>query len=343
MGTNKERIEHLELRLALHRISSVLITNQENPNHGNPHREGNSGGRQIISSKLAKLEFPRFSGDDPTEWFNWARFGPSGSEDFDEALSRIKQLETWLSRNPLRRPLIWHECKTSNLHDNNALPQTMRVAPTTPVVPIRRLTWDKMQRRRDQARHRCQKSQFLFLEGHVGIVVCEDIIDQPMLEEDQGGDTGEVHEPELEPKIKLHALTRWMGPRTMCITARMGPHEVVVLVDSGSMHNFISDHLANMPKLPIIPMEAFFVRVANGEKLRCQGLYNKLRMNYRRSFAKAMRYLQLLKDYVDVFQEPSSLSPVREVEHCITLKEGTQPINVRQYRYAHFQKDETEK
>ena len=48
MGTNRERIEHLELRLgivqeglqqmeeALHRISSVLITNQENPNHSNP-------------------------------------------------------------------------------------------------------------------------------------------------------------------------------------------------------------------------------------------------------------------------------------------------------------------
>ena len=83
MGTNKEGIEHLELGLgtvleslqgteeALHRISSVLITNQENPNHDNSHQEGNDGGRQIISSKLAKLEFPRFSGDDPTEQFNW--------------------------------------------------------------------------------------------------------------------------------------------------------------------------------------------------------------------------------------------------------------------------------
>jgi hypothetical protein len=24
----------------------------------------------VVSSKTARLEFPRFSGDDPTEWFN---------------------------------------------------------------------------------------------------------------------------------------------------------------------------------------------------------------------------------------------------------------------------------
>ena len=52
---------------------------------------------------------------------------------------------------------------------------------------------------------------------------------------------------------------------------------------------------------------------------------------------------RLLKEYEDVFQEPSSLPPVREVDHCITLKEGTEPINVRPYRYAHFQKAEIEK
>ena len=26
--------------------------------------------RQVFSSKMAKLEFPKFSGDDPTKWFN---------------------------------------------------------------------------------------------------------------------------------------------------------------------------------------------------------------------------------------------------------------------------------
>ena len=44
----------------------------------------------------------------------------------------------------------------------------------------------------------------------------------------------------------------------------------------------------------------------------------------------------LLKEYADMFQEPSRLPPTREVDRCITLKEGIEPINVRPYKYAHF-------
>jgi hypothetical protein len=89
MGTNKERIEHLEiapgeiqdglhrmeidmadrhrhLEETLNHLSDALLANQEPTNHGNQYREGHNGGQQIVSSKTAKLEFPRFSGDDPT-------------------------------------------------------------------------------------------------------------------------------------------------------------------------------------------------------------------------------------------------------------------------------------
>ena len=114
-----------------------------------PVREESDGGRQIYSSKMAKLEFPRYYGEDPTEWLNkvgqvfefqgtvedqkvslasfhlegeanqwwqwlsrnykdenriitwrtfmeelWARFGPTECEDFDEALSRVRQSGT---------------------------------------------------------------------------------------------------------------------------------------------------------------------------------------------------------------------------------------------------------
>ena len=81
MGTNKERIEHLESELhsvqeglhrmemgmndklhhleeVLNRLSNTLLTDQVNVNHDNHQHEGNHGGRQIISSKTAKLDFP---------------------------------------------------------------------------------------------------------------------------------------------------------------------------------------------------------------------------------------------------------------------------------------------
>ncbi|KAA8520752.1 hypothetical protein F0562_014976 [Nyssa sinensis] len=184
MATNKERIEILEAGLGglqegmdrmelgvadkfhhleetTNRLSEALFSNKEgssrhtHPNDRDGHSRNNQednrdeldGGRSIFSSKMAKLEFPRYSGDDPTEWFNrvaqffeyqgttdaqkvplasfhlegeanqwwqwlrrtfkeegrvlnweifeaelWARFGPSDCEDFDKALSRIRQV-----------------------------------------------------------------------------------------------------------------------------------------------------------------------------------------------------------------------------------------------------------
>lgn len=51
----------------------------------------------------------------------------------------------------------------------------------------------------------------------------------------------------------------------------------------------------------------------------------------------------MLREFSDVFIEPSSLTPIREVDHSIPLKEGTEPVNVRSYQYAHYQKEEIEK
>ena len=51
----------------------------------------------------------------------------------------------------------------------------------------------------------------------------------------------------------------------------------------------------------------------------------------------------LIEDFAAIFEEPQQLPPVREVNHCISLKEGTEPTNVHPYRYAYFQKAEIEK
>ncbi|KAA8547164.1 hypothetical protein F0562_003570 [Nyssa sinensis] len=126
--------------------------------------------------------------------------------------------------------------------------------------------------------HRCQKPQFLLLEGRAGNVVCVDITNQHTLEDNQGRDVAVVQEPELEPEITLHALTGWTAPRTIRMAAKMGPYKVVVQIDSGSIHYFISDRLTSLLRLPVVPTETFSVQVANGEKLKCQGHLDKLTM-----------------------------------------------------------------
>ena len=202
-----------------------------------------------------------------------------------------------------------------------ALPQATRVSPATPAKPIKRLSWDEIQRKRAQglcfncnerftAGHRCQKPQLLLLEGHSGNMYCEDSTDQQTLEDDHGGEAVEVQEHEPKPKITLHALTGWITPKTMRVTTKMGPHEVMVLIDSGSTHNFISNRLANKLRLPVIPTETFPVRVANGERLTCQGRYDKVQVE-----------LQGTEFYLTLFSLPlSGLDLVLDVQWLEMLR-----------------------
>ena len=80
----------------------------------------------------------------------------------------------------------------------------------------------------------------------------------------------------VKPKITFYALTGWAAPQTIRVRARISLHKIVVLIDSGSTHNFINARLASVLQLPIQPTPAFSVRVANGEKVICQGKHEKV-------------------------------------------------------------------
>jgi len=68
-------------------------------------------------------------------------------------------------------------------------------------------------------------------------------------------------------------------PKTMRISAKIGSHLVIVLIDSGSTHNFISERMANLLRLPVVPTNTLSVRVANGESLRCQGQFEEVQID----------------------------------------------------------------
>lgn len=46
----------------------------------------------------------------------------------------------------------------------------------------------------------------------------------------------------------------------------------------------------------------------------------------------------LLRESEDFYQELKQLPLQSEIDHRISLKKGIEPINVRPYRYAYFQK-----
>lgn len=52
---------------------------------------------------------------------------------------------------------------------------------------------------------------------------------------------------------------------------------------------------------------------------------------------------KVLDDFSGVFEEPKELPPMRIRDHHINLHEGSQPINLRPYKYPYVQNEEIEK
>lgn len=59
-------------------------------------------------------------------------------------------------------------------------------------------------------------------------------------------------------------------------------------------------------------------------------------------FPRARDLERLLNNYEDVFHTPEQLPPPRVIDHRIELREGSEPVNSRPYRYPHAQKAEIE-
>lgn len=245
------------------------------------------------------------------------RFGPPALEDFDEALSRIKQTGTfrdyqrefeklgsrvrgWTPKalvgtfigglkpeisDGIRmfQPKSVKEVITFAKMRDDRLNRQRRVIRTSIVrtsvmtnqtnqpaaaTPIKRMSWEEMQKRRAQGLcfncnekftpgHKCQISQLLLLESFK-------LDEEKFVDEHQNDGKVECMAIEdveqiMEPEITLHALAGWSAPRTLRIKVAIGSHELVALVDSGFMHNFISELMESTLSLPVTPTEPFSV------------------------------------------------------------------------------------
>jgi hypothetical protein len=97
--------------------------------------------------------------------------------------------------------------------------------------------------------------------------------------EDNDGDgviTKEEEEGEDSPKISLHAITGRDASDTIKVYGQIGRSISLVVIDSGSTHNFMSLALAEV--LELIPKrgEAMEVIVASGEKIQSSGKCNPI-------------------------------------------------------------------
>ena len=75
-----------------------------------------------------------------------------------------------------------------------------------------------------------------------------------------------------EVGITLYALSGIPTSGTMRVMGRIMHKSLVILIDSGSTHNFVDTSLFSQLHIPVDTSQVLEVKVANGEVLRTQGL-----------------------------------------------------------------------
>ncbi|XP_022888557.1 uncharacterized protein LOC111404064 [Olea europaea var. sylvestris] len=107
--------------------------------------------------------------------------------------------------------------------------------------------------------HRCKK--LFFIEG---------IFPSSEESEDEV-----IAEEELEtniPEISFHAISGTSNPRTIRLLGKIGGIPITILIDSGSTHNFLNSKVASKVGIKATKPGAFLVQVANGNKMKSEGL-----------------------------------------------------------------------
>jgi hypothetical protein len=80
-------------------------------------------------------------------------------------------------------------------------------------------------------------------------------------------------------EISIHALEGLLVPQTMNIVGYINKKKCIVLIDSGSTHNFIDKKLARNLNCFVYPVKNFHVLVANGGSIDCVGKCHNLKLN----------------------------------------------------------------
>lgn len=81
---------------------------------------------------------------------------------------------------------------------------------------------------------------------------------------------------DVNPKISFHAITGSSHPKTIRIIGRVENQRVVILIDSGSTHNFLDSSIVKKTQLLLNQESIIKVQLANGEQLlsesKCAGV-----------------------------------------------------------------------
>lgn len=83
----------------------------------------------------------------------------------------------------------------------------------------------------------------------------------------EGSDTPMSPTEELSTEVSLNSVVGLSNPKTMKVRGLIGNMEVVVLVDPGATHNFLSTRVVQKGGLTVTAAGSFGVALGNGETI----------------------------------------------------------------------------
>ncbi|XP_061369249.1 uncharacterized protein LOC133312113 [Gastrolobium bilobum] len=166
----------------------------------------------------------------------------------------------------------------------NSIPKPLSFQPST--LPIKKLPPEEILRKRElgicftcdekwHSKHRCQSKMFL--------LIGEMDDDQQDTEEEilwspESKDATPTASIQPNPDATMFSLASSFNHRALILTALLGNHNVDVLVDSGSSHNFINRELATTLGIPMSHSKGKKVFMGNGEFLFCDKKCNMIQL-----------------------------------------------------------------
>ncbi|KAJ8766111.1 hypothetical protein K2173_020627 [Erythroxylum novogranatense] len=106
-----------------------------------------------------------------------------------------------------------------------------------------------------------------FVRGHQ----CKKLFWIDLEESDEAGDTPSDHDPD-QPEISLNTITGIRGPQSMRLYGNWKGGQVLILIDSGSTHSFVSATKVEDLQAEVNEKNGLKVNVANGEQLTSPGI-----------------------------------------------------------------------
>jgi hypothetical protein len=104
----------------------------------------------------------------------------------------------------------------------------------------------------------------------------------------------DINMEEGNPEISLHAIIGSNHPNTMRLIGWIGNHKIIVLVDSGSTHNFLDSSMGRKLKVSISKEQRIRVKVANGEEVVSEGKCMQLKVQLQNFFFTSEAYMIIL-------------------------------------------------